>query len=254
MLSMFDLSGKIALITGSGRGIGLTLAKGLAGAGAQVVINDMQQEVAAKAAAELQKDGFSACAAAFDVTDKDAIHAGFDSIEKNVGQVDILVNNAGIHRRAPLAEMPLEDWQKVIDTNLTAAFLVGQRAAATMIQRQSGKIINICSINCERPRPSIANYASAKGGLVLLTRSMTGEWAQHNIQINGLAPGYILTEMTLPLSQDPEKNAWIESITPARRWGTPEDLVGGAIFLASGASSFVNGHVLFIDGGMRYSL
>lgn len=254
MNTMFDLTGKTALVTGSGRGIGLTLATGLASAGARVIINDISTDTAEGTAAKLRAEGMDAHAAVFDVTDKQALSAGIDDIVGEVGQIDILVNNAGIHRRAPLEEMSEDDWNKVIETNLTSAFLVGQRVAKDMIRRKSGKIINIASINCERPRPSIGNYSAAKGGLVLLTRAMTVEWAQHNIQINAIAPGYILTEMTMPLSQDPEKNAWIKSITPAKRWGSPEDLIGAAIFLASKASQFVNGHVLFVDGGMRIAL
>lgn len=254
MNTMFDLTGKTALVTGSGRGIGFTLAKGLASAGARVIINDLNADIAEAAVEQLRAEGVDACPAVFDVTDKQAVTEGIDGAVREAGQIDILVNNAGIHRRAPLEEMAEEDWKKVLDTNLTSAFLVGQRVARDMIRRRSGKIINILSINSERPRPSIGNYSAAKGGLTLLTRSMTVEWAQHNIQINGIAPGYILTEMTMPLSQDPEKNAWIKSITPARRWGTPEDLIGAAVFLSSKASQFVNGHVLFVDGGMRVGL
>jgi gluconate 5-dehydrogenase len=251
---MFDLCGKTALLTGAGRGIGLVLARGLAEQGARVVINDLAAEVADAAAETLRKEGLDARAAAFDVTDAAAVEDAVARIEKDVSPVDILFNNAGIHRRAPLVDMPEEAWRAVIDTNLTSAFLVGRTVARRMIPRKSGKIVNTCSINCERPRPEIANYAAAKGGLVLLTRAMCVEWAKYDIQVNGIAPGYILTEMTLPLSRDPERNAWIESITPARRWGKPEDLIGAAIYLSSDASNFVNGHVLFVDGGMRYAL
>lgn len=254
MRSLFDLHGKIALITGSGRGIGLVLARGLAEAGARVIVNDMNGDAVAAAVETLSREGCAASGEVFDVTDKAAVSAGIDRIEKDVGPLDILVNNAGIHRRAPLAEMSEQDWRAVIDTNLTAAFLVGQRAARGMIERQRGKIINICSLNCQLPRPSIGNYSAAKGGLVLLTRSMTVEWAKYNIQANGIAPGYILTEMTKPLQQDPEKNAWIVGRTPANRWGAPEDLIGAAVFLSSGAADFVNGHILFIDGGMSVAI
>ena len=251
---MFDLSGKTALVTGSGRGIGLVLASGLAAAGARVVVNDLGNDVVDAAVENLRRDGLRADGVAFDVTDREAIRAGIDRLERDVSPLDILINNAGIHRRAPLAEMSAEDWRLVIDTNLTSAFLVGQRAARTMIARNRGKIVNICSLNCELPRPSIANYSAAKGGLVLLTRSMTVEWARHNIQANGIAPGYILTEMTRPLSEDPERNAWILGRIPAGRWGKPEDLIGAAVFLSSAASDFINGHVIFADGGMRVSL
>jgi gluconate 5-dehydrogenase len=251
---MFDLCGKTALLTGAGGGIGLVLARGIAEQGARVVINDLSAEAAEAAVETLRKEGRDAVAAVFDVTDAVAVEDAVARIERDVSPLSILFNNAGIHRRAPLVDMPEESWRAVLDTNLTSAFLVGRTAARRMIPRQSGKIINTCSINCERPRPEIANYAAAKGGLVLLTRSMCVEWAQHGIQVNGIAPGYILTRMTLPLSQDAKYNAWIESITPARRWGKPEDLIGAAIYLSSGASDFVNGHVLFVDGGMRYAL
>ena len=251
---MFDLRGKTALLTGAGRGIGLALARGIAGEGARVVINDIAADTADAAAAALRQEGFDAVTAVFDVTDSAAVEEAISRIEKDVSPLDILFNNAGIHRRAPLLDMSEASWQAVIDTNLTSAFLVGRTVARRMISRQSGKIINTCSINCERPRPDIANYSAAKGGLVLLTRAMCVEWAKHNIQVNGIAPGYILTEMTLPLSRDPERNAWIERITPAGRWGKPEDLIGAAVYLSSDASNFVNGHILFVDGGMRYAL
>lgn len=251
---MFDLRGKTALLTGAGRGIGLALARGIAGEGARVVINDIADDTADAAAAALRQEGFDAVPAVFDVTDSAAVEEAISRIEKDVSPLDILFNNAGIHRRASLLDMPEASWQAVIDTNLTSAFLVGRAVARRMVPRQSGKIINTCSINCERPRPDIANYSAAKGGLVLLTRAMCVEWAKHNIQVNGIAPGYILTEMTLPLSRDPERNAWIERITPAGRWGKPEDLIGAAVYLSSDASNFVNGHILFVDGGMRYAL
>lgn len=254
MSGMFGLEGKTALLTGAGRGIGFSLARGIALAGARVVVNDIAPDTAMAARESLRGDGLDAEAMAFDVTDAGAVEKAVEEIEGNIGPVDILFNNAGIHRRAPLVDMPEESWRAVIDTNLTSAFFVGRCVARHMLARKAGKIVNICSINCERPRPDIGNYSAAKGGLVLLTRSMCVEWARHNIQVNGIAPGYILTEMTMPLSQDPERNAWIESITPAKRWGRPEDLIGAAVYLSSGASDFVNGHILFVDGGMRYAL
>ena len=254
MPGMFDLCGKTALLTGAGRGIGSALARGIAKEGARVIVNDITDDAAHAAVETLRGEGLDAVAAAFDVTDAAAVEEAVARIEKDISPLDILFNNAGIHRRAPLLDMPEESWRAVIDTNLTSAFLVGRAIARYMIPRKSGKIINTCSINCERPRPDIANYAAAKGGLVLLTRAMCVEWAKHGIQVNGIAPGYILTEMTLPLARDPERNAWIESITPAKRWGRPEDLIGAAIYLSSDASSFVNGHILFVDGGMRYAL
>lgn len=254
MLSMFDLTGTTALLTGSGRGIGFEFARGLAAAGAKIVINDINPAAVDEAVAKLLAEGHVAHGIAFDVTDCGAVERSIEKVEKEFGAIDILFNNAGIHRRAPLATMSEDDWQSVLATNLTSAFLVGQSVARRMIGRGAGKIVNICSVNSERPRPGIGNYSAAKGGLVLLTRAMCVEWAHHNIQANGIAPGYILTEMTMPLSKDPEKNAWIESITPARRWGTPDDLIGAAIYLSSRASDFVNGHILYVDGGMRYAL
>ncbi|MCC8190626.1 MAG: glucose 1-dehydrogenase [Planctomycetes bacterium] len=254
MRQLFEITGRTALVTGSGRGIGFSLAKGLAEAGARVIINDVQPEAVENAVAQLQAAGLEAGGVPFDVTQEAAVAAGIGQIERDFGPLEILVNNAGIHRRAPLVEMKASEWQAVIDTNLTAAFLVGQQAARGMIARGRGKIINISSLNCERPRPTIGNYAAAKGGLVLLTRSMCVEWARSNIQVNAIAPGYILTEMTAPLAEDAEWDAWIKGRIPAERWGRPEELVGAAVYLASDASAFVNGHVLFVDGGMRLAL
>ncbi len=254
MDSLFSLAGKTALVTGSGRGIGFTMAMGLGRAGARVVVNDLSPDAVDAAVDELRRAGVEASGEVFDVTDKTAVVAGIDRMEKDVAPLDILFNNAGIHRRAPLVDMAESEWKAVIDTNLTSAFLVGQRAARGMIGRGRGKIVNICSLNCLLPRPTIGNYSAAKGGLVLLTRAMTVEWAKHNIQANGIAPGYILTDMTRPLSQDPERNAWITGRTPANRWGSPEDLIGAAVFLSSSSSDFVNGQVLFVDGGMSVAL
>ena len=254
MDSLWSLAGKTALVTGSGRGIGLTLALGLGQAGARVVVNDLLPESVAAAVDELRRAGINASGEVFDVTDPAAVAAGIDKIEKEAAPIDILFNNAGIHRRAPLADMSVSDWKMVIDTNLTSAFLVGQRAARSMIERGQGKIINICSLNSLLPRPSIGNYSAAKGGLTLLTRAMAVEWSKYNIQANGIAPGYILTEMTRQLHQDAERSAWIISRTPANRWGRPEDLIGGAVFLSSPASDFITGQVIFIDGGISVSL
>lgn len=254
MPSLFDLTGKTALLTGSGRGIGLELARALAAAGARIVINDINPEAVSSAVSALRAEGAEAHEAVFDVTDCTAVECGVEKVEMAVGAIDILVNNAGVHRRAPLASMSEADWRLVLDTNLTAAFFTGRSVAQRMTARGAGKIVNICSINAERPRPEIGNYSAAKGGLVLLTRAMCVEWARHNIQVNSIAPGYIVTEMTMPLARDPAKTAWIESITPARRWGTTKDLAGAAVFLASEASDFVNGHILYVDGGMRYAL
>lgn len=242
----FSLSGKKALITGSSRGIGLALASAFAQGGASVVLNGRSEAALESAAAVLRTDNLDVSYQAFDVTDEVAVQ----SAAAAVGPVDVLVNNAGIHRRAPLTEMTLEDWNTVLSTNLTSAFLVSRAFAPAMIERQSGKIINICSLMSDLARPTTGNYAAAKGGLRMLTRAMCGEWAQHNIQINGIGPGYIETEMTAPLVADPKFDGWIRGRTPAGRWGKVEDLTGAAVFMASSASDFLNGQVLMIDGGL----
>lgn len=187
---------------------------------------------------------------AFDVTDEKAVSAAFAALDQEGVEVDILINNAGIQFRKPLVDLELKDWQRVIDTNLTSAFIVGKEATIRMIARgRGGKIINIGSINSQAARPTIAPYTTAKGGLVMLSRSMAAEWAQHGIQVNTVAPGYILTEMTQRLADDPEFDAWVKSSNPARRWGKPEDLIGTAVYLALSASNYVNGQVIFVDGG-----
>ncbi|MFA6962033.1 MAG: SDR family oxidoreductase [Opitutaceae bacterium] len=246
----FRFDGRRALVTGSSRGIGFALAGGLAACGAQVVLNARDAAQLASAAALLRADGYHVETAAFDVTSESAVTAGFAAIEAAHGPVDILVNNTGIHRRAPLADMTLADWNAVIETNLTSAFLTGRAAARGMIARRSGKIINVCSLMSDLARPTTGNYAAAKGGLRMLTRAMCAEWAAHNIQINGLAPGYILTDLTAPLAADPKFDGWIKARTPAARWGTAADLTGACVFLASPASAFVNGHILVVDGGL----
>jgi gluconate 5-dehydrogenase len=182
------------------------------------------------------------------------VAAGVAELERLGGPIDILVNNAGIHRRAPLVEMTLADWQRVLDVNLTSAFLLARAVAPAMIARRAGKIINICSLNSELARPTIANYAAAKGGLKMLTRAMTVEWAKHNLQVNGIGPGYLLTDLTRTLAENAEFDGWIRGRTPAGRWGQPRELVGAAVFLASAASDFVNGHILYVDGGLLAAL
>lgn len=246
----FRLDGRRALVTGSSRGIGLALAGALAACGAQVVLNARDEIRLETAAATLRADGRDVATAAFDVTSESAVAAGFAAIERAHGPVDILVNNTGIHRRALLADMSLADWNAVIETNLTSAFLAGRAAARGMIARRSGKIINVCSLMSDLARPTTGNYAAAKGGLRMLTRAMCAEWAQHNVQVNGLAPGYILTDLTAPLAADPKFDGWVKARTPAARWGMPADLTGACVFLASPASDFVNGQILVIDGGL----
>jgi gluconate 5-dehydrogenase len=250
----FSLTGKRALVTGAGQGIGLTLARGLGEAGAALLLNDLDPARLEAAAKDLRAAGLTVTTRAFNVARESEVIAGAAELEGEGGPADILVNNAGIHRRAPLETMPLADWQAVLDVNLTSAFLLSRAVAPGMIQRRAGKIINLCSMNCEVARPSIANYAAAKGGLKMLTRAMTVEWARHNIQVNGLGPGYLLTDMTQALAADPVFDGWIRARTPAGRWGEPRELVGTAIFLASAASDFVNGQIVYVDGGLLAAL
>lgn len=243
----FSLAGRSALVTGSSQGIGLGLATALAAAGAKVILNGRDPRKLAVAAAELRAAGHAGVAiAAFDVTDEAAVQAATASL----GPVDILVNNTGINRRGPLVDTSLADWNLVLQTNLTSAFLVARALAPGMIARGSGKIINVCSLMSELARPTTAPYAAAKGGLKMLTRAMCAEWAKHNLQVNGIAPGYILTPLTAPLAADPKFDTWIKGRTPAGRWGGVADLAGACVFLASPAADFINGQILTIDGGL----
>lgn len=242
----FSLAGRRALVTGSSQGIGLALAEALARAGAQVIVNGRDAARVEGAVARLRAAGLVADPLACDVADEGAL---LDAAPQ-LGGINILVNNTGIHRRGPLESMPLADWEAVLRTNLTSAFLVARAVAPGMIARRAGKIINICSLMSELARPTTGNYAAAKGGLKMLTRAMCAEWARHNVQVNALAPGYILTELTQPLAGDPKFDAWIKGRTPAGRWGTVADLTGGCVFLASPAADFINGQILTIDGGL----
>ena len=251
---MFELSGKTVLITGSGRGIGLTLAEGLAGAGASVILNGRNEELLVEAVGSLEKKGFRASCSVFDVGDEKQVLSAIERMIRDHGVPDVLVNNAGINIRSRLAETRLRDWQRVLQTNLTGAFLVSREVVKGMIARNGGKIINICSLMSELGRDTTGAYASAKGGLKMLTRAMCTEWARFNIQSNGIGPGYFLTEMTRPLEADRNFNAWITARTPAGRWGKPEELVGTAVFLSSGASDFINGQVIYVDGGLLATL
>jgi gluconate 5-dehydrogenase len=248
----FDLTGRRALVTGSSRGIGQALASGLAEAGASVVLHGLDAErleVAQKAFAErFGPDRVDAVA--FDITDEDSVAEGISHVEENLGALDILVNNAGIQHRVPLLDLAVEDWNRVINTDLTSAFLVGREVARRMLPRARGKIINIGSVQSDLARPTIGAYTAAKGGVRNLTRAMTAEWAGAGLQVNAVAPGYIHTEMTQALVDDPEFNSWICKRTPAGRWGTVHDLMGPVQWLASDASAYVNGQTIFIDGGM----
>jgi gluconate 5-dehydrogenase len=252
-VSMFDLTGKRALITGSSQGIGLALAHGLADAGAPVVLNGRDAAKLDRARA-----GFAAGQAvdirAFDVTDEKAVTEAIANIEESSGPIDILVNNTGIQIRSPLEDFDSAAWHQLISTNLTSVFYVSRAVARHMIPRKRGKIINICSVNSEAARYSIAPYTATKGALKNLTRGMCVDWARHNIQVNGLGPGYFDTELTRPLVENAEFSAWLRNRTPAQRWGNVKELQGSVVFLASAASDFVNGHVLYVDGGMLAGL
>ncbi|RZU65936.1 gluconate 5-dehydrogenase [Microterricola gilva] len=250
--NMFDLTGKVALVTGSSRGIGSAIARGLAAAGATVVLNglDEQRLEGARVALAAEFGEERVRAITFDVTDAAAAAAGISWVEAEVGPLDILVNNAGVQHRVPMLDLDVDDWERVLRTNLTSAFLVGREAARHMIPRGAGKIINVASVQTDLARPTIAPYTASKGGIRNLTRAMTAEWAEHGLQINAIAPGYIHTEMTQKLVDDTVFNEWILGRTPAHRWGTVDDLVGPAVWLASAGSNFVNGQVVFIDGGM----
>jgi len=248
--SLFSLEGKVALVTGGYRGLGSSISRGLAECGARIALNGRTKSAVEAAAADFKEAGLEAIPAVFDISDEKAVQAGVKEIENQLGPVDILINNAGIHRRHKLEDMPVEDFKTVVDTNLTAAFIVAKAVVPGMIRRKSGKIVNICFLMSQLARPTTGNYAAAKGGLSMLTRAMAGEWAQHNIQINGIGPGYFETELTRVLKEDPEFNSWICGRTPAGRWGKPEELQGLAVFLASPASSFINGETIYIDGGL----
>ncbi|MBG0739098.1 SDR family oxidoreductase [Paeniglutamicibacter antarcticus] len=252
MSGLFGLDGRVAMVTGSSRGIGNALARGLADAGATVVLHGANPERLAASAAEMAADfpagRIHSCA--FDITDAAAAADGVRWVGENVGELEILVNNAGIQHRVPMLDLDVKDWDRVLATDLTSAFLVGREAARSMIDRGRGKIINICSVQTDLARPTIAPYIAAKGGLRNLTRAMTAEWAASGLQINGIAPGYIHTEMTQNLVDDVDFNSWILGRTPARRWGTVADLIGPVVWLASDASNFVNGQTIFVDGGM----
>jgi len=254
VLQRFDLTGKTALVTGSSGGIGYALAGGLAAAGATVVLNARGADKLQIAAQRLREAGAAVHTAAFDVTSAEAVTAAIAAIERDVGAIDILVNNAGLQRRAPLEEFEKAQWDELMRTNVDSVFLVGQAVARQMIPRRRGKIINICSVQSELGRPNIAPYAASKGAVKMLTKGMAIDWGQYGIQVNGLGPGYFKTELTDALVKNEEFSRWLIARTPSRRWGDVEDLVGAAIFLASEASNFVNGHILYVDGGVTATL
>ncbi len=250
MTNMFSLEGHIALVTGSAQGLGNRIARGMLDAGAKVVLSDISQAALDKAVAELKEEGHDAAAFAFDISNEEQVEKAVTQIEEQVGPIDILVNNAGIHKRDLLINMPVENWRKVIDVNLTGAFITGRAVARGMISRRYGKIINISSINAMMVRPNIGNYCAAKGGIVTLTKSMATEWGEYNINVNAIGPGYFLTDLTKPLSEDPEFDAWVKSEVPLRRWGDPnKDLAGVAVMLASNAADYISGQTIYVDGG-----
>ncbi|MBB5417887.1 gluconate 5-dehydrogenase [Paraburkholderia atlantica] len=253
-LQMFDLSGRRALVTGSSTGIGYALAQGLAGAGAEVVLNGRNEVRLAEAVSRLRDAGGNVHGRCFDVTAPEAVETAVAQIESEIGAIDILVNNAGMQRRAPLEQFSHAQWEQLMKTNVDSVFLVGQAVARHMIARRRGKIINICSVQSELGRPNIAAYTASKGAVKMLTKGMAIDWGQYGIQVNGLGPGYIKTELTDALVNDEAFSNWLVNRTPSRRWGDVQDLVGAAIFLASGASDFVNGHVLYVDGGVTATL
>ena len=254
VLKSFDLTGRTALITGSSAGIGFALARGLAGAGARIVLNARNADKLEAAANVLRAEGAQVVTAAFDVTSGEAVNAAIEKIESGTGPIDILVNNAGMQRRTPLDQFDEAHWHELMKTNLDSVFLVGQAVARRMIPRKRGKIINICSVQSELGRPGIAPYTASKGAVKMLTKGMAIDWGQYGIQVNGLGPGYFKTELTQALVDNAEFSQWLINRTPSRRWGDVQDLVGAAVFLASDASNFVNGHILYVDGGVTAQL
>ena len=252
--ALFDLTGRVALVTGAYRGLGFSIARGLAQAGATVILNGRKPDELAKAAKALTDAQLKADVAVFDITDRDAIRAGVDAAIARHGGIDILVNNAGIQRRAPLVDFSQKDWDEVIATNLTAPFAVSQAVLPGMIAGKRGKIIHIASLMSELARPTVVPYTAAKGGVRQLTRGMAVELAPMGIQVNAIAPGYFATEMNRALIDNAEFNAWVCKRTPAGRWGQPDELAGLAVFLASGASDYMTGQMLVMDGGMSVAL
>ncbi len=248
---LFDLSGRVALVTGSSRGIGLAIARGLVEAGATVVLNSRSEAALEEAMAVLRGPWPDQVAsAAFDVTDQDAVTAAVARIEAEIGPIDILVNNAGLQKRLPLVDFPLEDFRRVLETNVDAPFIVGQAVARHMIPRRRGKIINICSVTSELGRATITPYVTSKGAIKMMTKGMCAEWAKYGLNINGIGPGWFKTELNRALVEDPDFHAWLAQRAPMGRWGELEELAGAAVFLASDAASYVNGHILYVDGGV----
>ena len=256
IMKQYDLTGKVALVTGASYGIGFAIAKGLASAGATIVFNDRKEELVEKGIEAYKEEGIKAYGYVCDVTDEDAVEELIKKIENEAGIVDILVNNAGIIKRIPMCEMKAAEFREVIDVDLNAPFIMSKAVIPGMIKKGHGKIINICSMMSELGRETVSAYAAAKGGLKMLTKNIASEFGEHNIQCNGIGPGYIATPQTAPLREKQADgsrhpfDSFIIAKTPAARWGDPEDLAGPAVFLASDASNFVNGHILYVDGGI----
>ncbi|KRW97585.1 SDR family oxidoreductase [Paracoccus sp. MKU1] len=249
-LKLFDLTGRTALITGSSRGLGRAFAEGLAGAGARVILNGVDAARLEGAASDMRAAGHEVLTAAFDVTDEAAIIAAFQDFDAQGVAVDILVNNAGIQFRKPMLDLATADWRRVIEANLTSAFVIGREAARRMAPRGRGKIINIGSLTSELARATVAPYTVAKGGIKMLTKAMAAEWGEAGIQANAIGPGYMVTDMNEALLSNPDFDGWVKARTPMRRWGLPEELAGTAIYLASDASNYVSGQIIYADGGM----
>lgn len=254
MSDLFSLTGKCALITGSSQGIGFALARGLASAGAEIVLNGRDVAKLDAAAETLRSEGAVVYTLAFDATDHAGVRGAVDNFEANTGPIDILVNNAGMQHRTELENFPPEAFETLLQTNIASVFHVGQAVARHMIARRAGKVINIASVQTALARPGIAPYTATKGAVGNLTKGMATDWAKHGLQCNALAPGYFDTPLNAALVADPEFSAWLEKRTPAGRWGNVEELVGACVFLSSAASSFVNGHTLYVDGGITASL
>lgn len=256
IMKQYDLTGKVALVTGASYGIGFAIAKGLASVGATIVFNDRKEDLVEKGIEAYKEEGIKAYGYVCDVTDEDAVEELIKKIENEVGIVDILVNNAGIIKRIPMCEMKAAEFREVIDVDLNAPFIMSKAVIPGMIKKGHGKIINICSMMSELGRETVSAYAAAKGGLKMLTKNIASEFGEHNIQCNGIGPGYIATPQTAPLREKQADgsrhpfDSFIIAKTPAARWGDPEDLAGPAVFLASDASNFVNGHILYVDGGI----
>ncbi|HET6451702.1 MAG TPA: glucose 1-dehydrogenase [Spirochaetia bacterium] len=252
--NLFDLSGQVALVTGSSRGLGLVFARGLARAGARVVLNGRSAETVEKAAGLLRGEGLDAHGAAFNVLDRSAVESAVQAIEERQGPLGILVNNAGLQKRMPAVDVDEATWRDVLDTNLTGVFLVSQAVGRRMVTRRRGRVVNICSLLSEAGRPTIAPYTASKGGLKMLTKALAVEWAPFNVQVNGIGPGYFATEMNTALVEDPQFDRWLKARTPAGRWGRPEELVGTLVYLCSEAASFVTGQIVYVDGGILAGL